>query len=65
MDIAVGARHDPALTLPPDEKHELPPSVHAVEKPPVLGGWWYTAFPGREFPCLSQVQDLADTGFRK
>jgi hypothetical protein len=38
MDIAVGARHNPALTLPPDEKHELPPSAHAVEKPPVLGG---------------------------
>lgn len=38
MDNVVGAAHDPALALPPDEKHELPSSARAVEKPPVLGG---------------------------
>jgi POT family proton-dependent oligopeptide transporter len=38
MDNVVAARHDPALALPPDEKHELPPSAHATEQPRVLGG---------------------------
>ncbi len=38
MDNVVGARHDAALALPPDEKHELPPSAHVVEPPQVVGG---------------------------
>jgi len=38
MDVAAAATHDPALTLPPDEKHELPPSAHAIEQPRVMGG---------------------------
>ena len=46
MGIAVGARHDSALTLPADEKHELPPSAHAVEKPPVLGSGGTQPFRG-------------------
>ena len=37
MDNVVGARHDPALALPPDEKHELGPGVHNIEPAPALG----------------------------
>jgi hypothetical protein len=37
MDTAAGATHDPALALPPNEKHEINPSVGAVGKTPVIG----------------------------
>jgi proton-dependent oligopeptide transporter, POT family len=37
MDNVVGARHDPALALPPDQKHAIP-DAHKVEPAPMLGG---------------------------
>lgn len=36
--MAAGAQHDPALTLPPDEKHQLPATAHVTEMPPVFQG---------------------------
>ena len=38
LDVTVGARHDPALALPPDEKHEGAAVDHTVELPPVYEG---------------------------
>lgn len=37
-DVAIGAKHDIALTLPPDEKHEGPASAHQAVMPPVFQG---------------------------
>lgn len=37
-DVAVGAKHDPALALGPDMNHEGPKSAHVVELPPVVEG---------------------------
>ena len=37
-DAAFGALHDPALALPPDEKHRLGSSAHETELPPVYEG---------------------------
>ncbi len=38
MDVAAGVQHDPALALPPDEKHHGPAVDHATELPPVYEG---------------------------
>lgn len=43
MDNVAGARHDAALALPPDEKHALPPSAHAVMPAHTVGGRGVTA----------------------
>ena len=37
IDNTVGAQHDLALALPPDEKHKLGSGVHNVEQAPALG----------------------------
>jgi hypothetical protein len=57
--------HDPALTLPPDEKHELLPSAHAVEKAPVLGGCGTQPFRGASSRVflrfkISRTRDLGN-----
>lgn len=38
LDVAAGALHDPALALPPDEKHRGSAADHATELPPVYEG---------------------------
>jgi POT family proton-dependent oligopeptide transporter len=38
MDATVGARHDPALALPPDENHTRSQHDHATEVVPVYEG---------------------------
>lgn len=37
-DSFAGAKHDPALALPPDELHEGPAANHETVLPPVLEG---------------------------
>jgi hypothetical protein len=56
IDNAVGAQHDPALTLPPDEKHELGAGVHNVEPAPALGNR-RTGFRTKEINYLEEDED--------
>jgi proton-dependent oligopeptide transporter, POT family len=37
-DAAIGAKHDPSLALPPDEKHQGDPSAYATGLPLVYEG---------------------------
>lgn len=37
-DVFAGAKHDPALALPPDELHKEPATSHETVLPPVLEG---------------------------
>lgn len=37
-DAYAGDRHDPALAVGPDMRHELGSSAHAVEPPPLFDG---------------------------
>lgn len=37
-DTWIGAKHDPALILPPDMNHERHPSIHQAELPVVYDG---------------------------
>ena len=37
-DMWIGAKHDPALILPPDMNHDLPDHVHATDLPAVYEG---------------------------
>lgn len=61
MDAAVGARHDPALALAPDMKHEGPAANHATEVIPVFQGEAMhdgAAYHGDEYPTDAELNTL-------
>jgi POT family proton-dependent oligopeptide transporter len=51
-NVAIGATHDIALALSPDEKHQCPASGHTTEMPPV--------FPGEVQPTVYRHDDFSD-----
>ena len=59
-DVAVGIKHDPALALPPDEKHRLGSVAHETELPPVYEGkgTLTTDMIGDDFPTMEELATL-------
>ena len=60
-DMWIGAKHDPALTLPPDMKHELGDSAHATELPAVYEGkgtMQDTYMDTEDFPTEEEIKTL-------
>lgn len=62
MDDSIGARHDPALTLPPDEKHVLPNHAHAIEPPAAVLGDVITAQPARKHNAFYDDDHIGQEG---
>ena len=59
-DLLVGAKHDPALTIGPDEQHRKGSVAHEVELPPVYEGkgTLTTDMIGEDFPTEEELHTL-------
>ena len=59
-DVAIGAKHDIALALGPDEQHRKGSVAHEVELPPVYEGkgTLTTAMIGDDFPTEEELATL-------
>jgi proton-dependent oligopeptide transporter, POT family len=59
-DVAIGVKHDPALTIGPDENFRKGSVAHEVELPPVYEGkgTLTTDMIGEDFPTEEEVATL-------
>ena len=59
-DVAIGVKHDVALTLGPDEYHRKGSVAHEVELPPVYEGkgTLTTDMIGEDFPTEEEIATL-------
>ena len=59
-DATYAIRHDPALALGPDEKHDGDPAAHATELPPTYEGQptLSAAYHGDDYPTAEELLTL-------